>query len=129
MRRLLLTILALLAFAMPLLAPGSPVYAQNKDDVCQGVGQVTGGSNCAPTGSVTDVNGVVRTALRIFQVIVGIIALVFVVLAGQRFITSAGEAQKVVSARNTLLYAAVGIVVVAFSELIIQFVLNRTIES
>ncbi len=101
--------------------------AQNKDDVCRGVGQVTGGNDCAPApgSSVTDANKLVRTAIRIFQTVVGIIALVFMVIAGQRFITSNGESNKVAEARNTILYAAVGIVVVGLSEIFIQFVLNR----
>lgn len=107
------------------LAPTTTVLADSKNDVCDGVGAASGGSGCTPTDGVTDLNKVIKTAIRIFESVVGIIALIMMVTAGLRFVTSSGDSGKVTSARNTLLYAAIGIVVVALSEIIIQFVLNR----
>ncbi len=119
----------ILAVAMSLfgfvLAPTTTVLADSKNDVCDGVGAASGGSGCTPTDGVTDLNKVIKTAIRIFESVVGIIALIMMVTAGLRFVTSSGDSGKVTSARNTLLYAAIGIVVVALSEIIIQFVLNR----
>jgi hypothetical protein len=103
-----------------------PVLAVSKDDVCEGVGAASGGSGCTPTSGVKDINSVIKTALRIFQSVVGLIAVIMMITAGLRFITSSGDSAKVTSARNTLLYGAVGIVVVALSEVIIQFALNQT---
>lgn len=125
MKRIFLTFLAVLSLTGFALSPMTPAFAANKDDVCEGVGAASGGSGCTPTGGVTDINVVVRTGLRIFQSIVGIIAVIMMVTAGLRFITSGGTPDKINSARNTLLYGAIGIVVVALSEVIIQFALNQ----
>lgn len=125
MKKLFLYFAAVISLAGFTIVPMTPVFAASKDDVCQGVGAASGGSGCTPTSGVTDINDVIRTGLRIFQSIVGLIAVIMMVTAGLRFITSSGDAAKVTSARNTLLYGAIGIVVVALSEVIIQFALNQ----
>jgi hypothetical protein len=121
---ILIFVIAVSLFSFVLMPAGS-AFASSKADVCDGVGAASGGSGCTPTDGVSDVNKLIRTAIRIFQSVVGIIALIMMVTSGLRFVTSGGDPGKVTSARNTLLYAAVGIVVVALSEVIIQFVLNR----
>jgi len=125
MKRIFLIIAAVLSLTSLVLAPAQPVFAASKDDVCEGVGAASGGSGCTPTSGVTDINKVIQTGLRIFQSIVGLIAIIMMVTAGMRFVTSSGDPTKVASARNTLLYGAVGVVVVALSEVIIQFALNQ----
>lgn len=125
MKKLFLTFMAVFSLAGFALAPAAPAFAISKDDVCKGVGAASGSDGCKPTEGVTDINTVIRTGLRIFQSIVGLIAVIMMVTAGLRFVTSSGDPTKVGSARNTLLYGAVGIVVVALSEVIIQFALNQ----
>lgn len=125
MKRVFLILAAALSLTSLVLVPAQPALAASKDDVCAGVGIASGGKDCTPTSGVTSINTVINTGLRLFQVIVGLIAIIMMITAGLRFITSSGDPTKVASARNTILYAAVGIVVVVMSEVIIQFVLNR----
>lgn len=125
MKKLFLTLVAVFSLAGLAFAPSTPAFAVSKDDVCEGVGAASGSNGCTPTEGVKDINTVIRTGIRIFQSIVGLIAVIMMVTAGMRFVTSSGDPTKVSSARNTLLYGAVGIVVVALSEVIIQFALNQ----
>lgn len=125
MKRIFLILAAVLSLTGFALVPAHSALAASKDDVCAGVGAASGGKGCTPTGGVTNINTVINTGLRLFQVIVGLIAVIMMITAGLRFITSSGDPTKVASARNTILYGAVGIVVVVMSEVIIQFVLNR----
>ncbi len=127
MKRAFLILAAALSLAGFALVPAHSALAASKDDVCAGVGIASGagGNDCKPAEGATNVNTVISTGLRLFQVIVGLIAIIMMITAGLRFITSSGDPTKVASARNTILYAAVGIVVVAMSQVIIQFVLNR----
>ncbi len=125
MKRILLTLIAVLSLSSLALVPTQLAFASSKADVCEGVGAASGGNGCTPTSGVTDINTVIHTGLRIFQSIVGLIAIIMMVTAGLRFVTSSGDPAKVSSARNTLLYGAVGVVVVALSEVIIQFALNQ----
>ncbi|MCA9344964.1 hypothetical protein KC946_03945 [Candidatus Saccharibacteria bacterium] len=106
----------------------APVFAANsaKDAVCQGAGVGNAGaSGCAaPVGSPT-VNDLIKTGLNIFSAIVGIIAVVMVMLAGVKYMMSQGEAGKINEAKNALLYAVVGIVIVAMAQVIVNFVISR----
>ena len=52
-------------------------------------------------------------------------AVMMIIVGGFRYITSGGASDSVSSAKNTIIYAIVGLVVVALAQFIVQFVLNR----
>lgn len=54
-------------------------------------------------------------------VLLGIIALAYIIYGGVMFITSAGESDKVTNARNTLLYAIIGIIVIVLAFAIVNW--------
>lgn len=56
---------------------------------------------------------------------IGAIALLIIVIAGLRFILSNGDPQNVSKARNTIIYAAVGLAIAVSAEVIVTFVLNN----
>jgi len=58
-------------------------------------------------------------------VIVGIAAVIMIIVGGFRYITSGGNDASVTSAKNTILYAVIGLIVVALSQLIVRFVLGK----
>jgi hypothetical protein len=66
----------------------------------------------------------VRVALLISWV-VGIAAVGYILYAGLQFIMSRGDAQKAVNARNTILYASIGLAVAILAQAIIAFSINR----
>lgn len=55
----------------------------------------------------------------------GAVAVIMVVVGGIRYGLSAGDASAVNSAKNTILYAIVGLVIAAMSFAIVNFVLSR----
>ena len=97
-------------------------FADSKSDVCAGIG-LTGGSGCGDSG--TQVNTAISAAINILSIIVGIAAVVMIIVAGMRFITSGGDSNKVAGARSAILYAIVGLVVVVLSQVIVHFVLSK----
>lgn len=62
--------------------------------------------------------------LNIIFAIIGSIAVLVIVIAGVQFIISNGEPAKIATARNSILYAIVGLVIVIFAAAIVNFVLN-----
>ncbi len=64
-------------------------------------------------------------AVNLLSVIVGIIAVIMIIIGGMRFILSDGDSGKVTSARNTIMYALIGLILVAFAQIIVKFILNR----
>lgn len=65
---------------------------------------------------------------NIFQIVfafIGVIALVVLLLASLKYITSRGDPQAVAKAKNTIVYAAIGLVVSASAFTIVGFVVGR----
>ncbi|MCX6727402.1 MAG: pilin [Candidatus Saccharibacteria bacterium] len=83
-------------------------------------------SSClTDTTADTQVNDTVKLALNLFSAIVGIIAVVMIIVGGIKYITSGGDSGNVTAAKNTILYAVIGLVVVALAQIIVKFVLGR----
>jgi len=64
----------------------------------------------------------------IFQLVFGVIgslAVLIIVVAGLRFILANGDPQTVSQARNTIIYAAVGLAIAVSAEIIVTFVLGH----
>lgn len=62
---------------------------------------------------------------RILQVVFGIlggIAVIMIVIGGFMYSVSAGDAGKVKNAKNTILYAVIGLVIASFATAIVSFI-------
>jgi len=100
-----------------------------RDAACAGVGLPTGDNGCdVPAGS-RDASSIVGTIVNILSIVVGILAVIFIIIGGIKYITSSGEANNITSAKNTIMFAIVGLVVVALAQLIVRFVLGRITKS
>ena len=55
---------------------------------------------------------------------IGIISVAMLIWGGLRYITSGGDSKKVTDAKNTILYAIIGLLVAILSYAIVRFVLN-----
>jgi hypothetical protein len=49
-----------------------------------------------------------------------------VIISGFKYVTSGGDPQKVSGAKSTLIYAIVGLIVVALAQILVHFVLQQT---
>jgi predicted permease len=96
--------------------------------LCQGVNNAANGTNdtgCGTAGSgTTDLHTIASKIVNIFSIVVGIIAVVMIIYGGFRYITSGGDSGRVGTAKNTLIYALVGLVIVALAQVIVHYVLN-----
>lgn len=64
---------------------------------------------------------VIGNIINYFLWFVGAIALAFVIYGGILYITSGGDSEKTTKARNTLMYAVLGIIVVVISAAIVNW--------
>jgi hypothetical protein len=94
----------------------------SRSQICDGA--AVAGANCSSGGGA--VNRVVKAVLRVLSVLAGVLAVIMLVVAGLKYITSAGDAQKVASAKSAVIYAIVGLVIVALAQTIVHFVLKNT---
>ena len=70
-------------------------------------------------------NGLLTSIINIFSAVVGVIAVLMIIVGGLRYITSGGDSGKVTGAKTTIIYALIGLVIVALSQLVVHFVLNQ----
>jgi hypothetical protein len=73
-----------------------------------------------------DIERLVQTIVDILSVVVGIVAVFMIIIGGFRFITSGGDSARVTSAKNAIMYAIVGLIVVALAQFIVRFILSKT---
>jgi len=86
-------------------------------------------TNCDPQASAGEatstVNTIITTVINIFSLVVGVVSVIMIIIGGLKYITSGGDSGNVSGAKNTILYAIVGLVVVALAQIIVQFVLGK----
>jgi hypothetical protein len=86
---------------------------------------VTNDNKCVTEDPEKKVNQTIALIINIFSVVVGVVAVIMVIVGGFKYITSNGDSGNVSGAKNTILYAVIGLVVVALAQFIVRFVLNR----
>jgi len=69
-------------------------------------------------------NGVFNRLTNTILMVVGLISVVMLVYGGLRYITSGGDSKKVTDAKNTILYAIIGLIICVLSYAIVTFVLS-----
>ncbi len=70
-------------------------------------------------------NGVFTKAVNIISIVAGVAAIILIIVGGIKFALSAGDSAGVNSAKNTVMFAVIGLVVVAFAQGIVRFVLSK----
>ena len=71
------------------------------------------------------IGGVLKNVINTLIFIIAIISVIVIIIGGIRFTTSSGDPQQAASARNTIIYAIVGLVIAIMSYAIVNFVLNN----
>jgi uncharacterized membrane protein len=92
--------------------------------VCNGLSQISG-TSCDHTSSGSSIDKILTLVLNFISAIAGLIAVFAVILGGFRYITSNGNSEKTNQAKDTILYAVIGLVIVAIAQIIVKFVLNK----
>ncbi len=95
-------------------------------DLSSSKSAVCGGAGLPSCSGGADVNKVLTGVINVLSAIIGVVAVIMIIISGLRYITSGGDGQKVASAKNTLIYSLVGLVIVALAQLIVHFVLGKT---
>ncbi len=124
--------LALLLPAVSMVAPAS-VHAQNVNpELCKGIlfteaGADADNPDCSEEGTEAEsaVSRIIRIVIDVFSIVVGAVSVIMIIIGGLRYITSSGDSANVTAAKNTILYAIVGLVIVIFAQTIVKFVVGR----
>lgn len=69
-------------------------------------------------------NGIFRTITNVLLFLIGAISVIMLIIGGIRYTLSGGDSSAVTAAKNTILYAIVGIIVAVLAFAIVNFVLD-----
>ena len=76
-------------------------------------------------GGGDDLVGSVTGILNAVIAVLGIVAVVVIIIGGVSYMTSSGDASKVKKAKDTILYGVIGLIIVALSFAIVNFVIGN----
>jgi hypothetical protein len=86
-----------------------------------------------PEGSTTavceakadTVQGPVQTVISTLLIAIGIIAVIMIIIGGIRYTLSNGDASQIKSAKDTVLYSVIGLIVAMLAYAIVNFVVRQ----
>lgn len=143
--RKILVIVALIVGVLSILATGKAVHASgsssgSSNSSNSNSGSGSGSKNSASTpggiqsgidaardahGGSGDLVGFFKKIVNTFLFLIGAISVVMIIYAGFQYVNSGGDSGKVSAAKNTILYAVIGIVVATLAYAIVNFVVNN----
>lgn len=72
--------------------------------------------------------GIFTTLSNVMLFIVGAISVIMIVIGGMRYVVSGGNTANVAAAKNTILYAIVGLVIAMLAYAVINFVISSLLS-
>ncbi len=75
--------------------------------------------------SGTRVDEIIELVINVFSLVVGVVSVIMIIIGGLKYITSGGDSGNITGAKNTILYAIIGLVVVALAQVVVKFVLSQ----
>jgi len=124
-----LLLVPIIALGVSVAAPSTPTAQAACTDVSSGADlSVTNGAGCAQgndqQADLFGTSGVFKTITNVLLFIIGAISVIMLIIGGIRYTVSGGDSGAVSSAKNTILYAIVGIVVALLAYAVVNFVLG-----
>lgn len=122
---------------VPLLALGVSFVAPQQDimavDCGDGNLSISSGADCArgeeQPENLFGTGGIFQVVVNILLFLIGAISVIMLVIGGIRYVVSQGDSGAVTSAKNTILYAIVGILVAFLAYAAVNFVITQLVEN
>lgn len=82
---------------------------------------------CQTTGAntISGTGGVLIRVTKLIARLAAISAVILIIVGGLMYVTADGDSSKITSARKTITYALVGLVVIMLAQAIIVFIINK----
>lgn len=125
MIRRILTVVSLLMF---MTVPATANAVDLFNDACSSPHTVASAvcvDNKKTGDPVTGPNGIILKAANIIAIIAGVAAIIAIIIGGLKYVTSGGDSGGVSSAKQTILYALIGLIVIILARTIITFVIHK----
>jgi len=135
MNRKLINLILSIAIFLPFIA--APIQAgaaaidctrtdlSAKEQIQCGACGASGATTCDPAPAPKTLGDTLKSIINIISIIGGAVAVIMIIVGGFRYVTSSGSPEATKSARSTIIYAIIGLVIMALAQIIVHFVLNN----
>lgn len=120
MKKIKLMLVGWMALVGLLLVPAVSVGAVNPFQPCDGN---TDSAVCASQSD--DLPTFIKTIVNTLLIILGAVSVIIIVSSGIRYVTSHGDPGSVKNAKDTLMYAVIGLIVAISAYAIVNFVVSK----
>lgn len=117
--------------AVQFVASPMQAFATAQEDLCRGSGGTPSGTGptfvCTPPGGgkgIFEQGGVFQNVVNVLIFLVGAISVIMLIIGAIRYVVSGGDPSGTKGAKDTILYAIIGIVVAAAAFGIVTFVIS-----
>ena len=117
---------ALLTIGLGIALVATPLSALGEGGASAGIGAARGDNT--PSNLVNGDSSIIKRAINIMLFAVGVLSVVMLIFGGFRYVISGGKKESVTNAKNTILYAIVGLLVAVFAYAIINFILGAALS-
>lgn len=122
MKKFIVSIFAVFALVF---VPLTPVAAVDVFQDCTGAAADTSICKATKTDKLFGAGGLWNRILSTFTFIIGAVAVLMIIIGGLRYVTSNGDPAQLTGAKNTIMYAAIGLVIAAMANAVVNFVLTN----
>jgi hypothetical protein len=124
MKKIIKQIILSVVVVLGLVAVFAPTSTYAYSPGCTGKNCLNNSVNAIGNGQNKNLEGQVTNIINAAIYVIGFIAVAMVIYGGVRYTTSAGAADKVTSAKNTIMYGIIGLVVAVLAFAIVNFVIS-----
>lgn len=123
MKALILTLITAFSMIMftPQLAMAQGIPAEDRNQACAAFSA----SGTCQDGSETSFSDVWENIINVATFAVGLVSVLLILIGGLRYVLSSGDPQATAGAKNTIIYAIVGLIIAIVARSIVVFVLTR----
>ncbi len=134
-RKLVITVVAAFSLLAPVMLPTAALAATASSTLspiqaglCAGVSlDANNVDSCDPNDpqAIEKINSIIHVIINLLSLLVGIVSVVMIIIGGFKYVISSGDSGNVTGAKNTIVFALVGLVIVALAQFIVRFVLAK----
>lgn len=114
-----LLLVPVLALGVNTVVSVTPAAADPATQITSGINSTTDG-----TGPTTNLSSVFKTVVNVLLFVIGAVSVVMLIVGGIRYTLSAGNSSAVTAAKNTIMYAIIGLIVAFLAYAIVNWVLG-----
>ena len=80
----------------------------------------------ASTNAEKGLSELIKSGVSIVSLLVGAVSVIMIIVGGFKYVTSNGDANQTKSAKDTVTYALIGLLLVGFAQTLVRFVWSKT---